>query len=107
VANEFTRNELVQALRTLGPRLLRDYFKPDPDLEKLIWESVTGNTFRSFQKLSKPPSDLFRTWAKSRLSFGVMEQFGLLKDQVTYDAFVDFHEAHLASYWHAEGRKPL
>lgn len=107
MAEEYTREELIQALRSHGPRLLRDYFRPDPDIHELIRSSVAGNTFRSFQKLARPPSEVFRAWAKSRLTFSVMEEFGQLKDQGEYDAFVALHAEHLARYWQSEGKRPL
>ncbi|MBP3955369.1 hypothetical protein J8F10_08760 [Gemmata sp. G18] len=107
MAEEYTRDELVRALQREGARLLRDYFKPDPDLEALIKNSVGANTFRSFQKMAKPPSEVFRGWAKSRLSYSVMEAFGAIEDQVAYDAFFESYAADLTRYWEAEGKRPL
>ena len=75
LARDYAPDELVQALRERGPKLLIAYYRPDPDLHALIHEAVEGNAFRAFQKLSPKPSDTFRIWAKARLSFSAMFDF--------------------------------
>ena len=106
-AEEYTRDELVRVLQAHGPRLMRGYFRPEADLDELIRCSVGGNTFRSFQKLAQPPSQIFRSWARSQLTFGMMQELGRIEDQVGYDSFVNFHSEHLTRHWLVEGRKPL
>jgi transcriptional regulator with XRE-family HTH domain len=104
---EYTRDELVQALREHGPRLLARFFQPCPDLEDLIRRSVAGYTFRSFRGLSRPPSELFREWAASRLSFSVMAELGEIRNQADYDQFLTDHAMDLTRRWKAKGKKPL
>jgi hypothetical protein len=90
---------LVESLRERGPKLLANYYRPDPDLHALIHESVEGNTFRAFQKLSPKPSDTFRIWAKARLSFSAMFDFGAVQTQEEYDALIAAHLRSLHSQW--------
>jgi hypothetical protein len=104
---EFTREELVHALRSQGRQLVQAYFEPHENLEFLIRQSVGGNTFRSFQKMSRPPSEVFREWANARLSFAVMDDLGQISDQAGYDAFINGHADHLSRHWHVEGKRPL
>ncbi len=99
LAREYTPEELVESLRNRGPKLLADYYRPSPDLHALIHEAVEGNTFRAFQKLSPKPSDTFRIWAKARLSFSAMFDFGAVATQEEYDALLLGHLRSLHAQW--------
>jgi putative zinc finger/helix-turn-helix YgiT family protein len=107
MCREYRRDELVRALRTYGPRLMRQFFQPCADLKELIQCSVLGSTFRSFRGLSRPPSRIFREWAASRLSPSVMAELGQIKDQTQFDQFASACATSLAQHWRAEGGKPL
>ncbi len=99
LARDYAPDELVQALRERGPKLLIAYYRPDPDLHALIHEAVEGNAFRAFQKLSPKPSDTFRIWAKARLSFSAMFDFGAVTVQEEYDALLEGHIRNLNQQW--------
>ena len=106
MAREYTRDELLRALREHGPRLMEQFFQPGPDLDDLIRRSVGGNTFRSFQNLARQPSLVFREWAAARLSSS-MSTMAAIADQGGYSRHMEDHARHLAKYWLAEGKKPL
>lgn len=99
LAREYTPEELVTALRERGAKTLTAYYKPDPDLHALIHESVEGNALRAFQKLSPKPSEAFRDWAKARLSFSAMFDFGAVATQEEYDALLEGHIRNLNQHW--------
>ena len=99
MARDYTPEELVTALRERGPKLLTAYYRPDPDLHALIHEAVEGNALRAFQKLSPKPSDTFRAWAKARLSFSAMFDFGAVASQEEYDALLEGHIRNLNQHW--------
>ena len=83
------------------------FFQPCPDLKDLIWESVSGSTFRSFRIPSRHPAKLFREWAASHLSFSVATELREIRDQSRYDRFLSDCAKRLARYWLAETRTEL
>ena len=106
MAREYTRDELLRALREHGLRLMVQFFQTYSDLDDLIRRSVGGNTFRSFQKLARQPSVIFREWAADRLS-SRLSTTAAIEDESGYARHLEGHARHLTRYWLAEGKKPL
>ena len=106
MAREYTRDELLRALREHGPRLTEGFFRPCPDLDDLIRRSVGGSTFRSFQKLARRPSVVFREWAADRLSSS-LPTMAAIADESGYAHHLEGHARHLTRYWLAQGKRPL
>ncbi|MCI0536551.1 MAG: hypothetical protein L0Z50_15130 [Verrucomicrobiales bacterium] len=106
MAHEYTCDELLRALREHGSRLMEQFFQPCPDLDDLIRRSVGGNTFRSFHKLARQPSVIFREWAADRLS-SILPTMAAIEDEIGYAHHLDEQARHLTRYWRSEGKKPL
>jgi hypothetical protein len=105
-AREYTPDELLRALRQRGRQLAERFFQPCSDLDALIRWSVGGNTFRSFRKLSRPPSVIFREWAARRIA-PRMAALAAIRHETGYNQHLEEQASDLSQYWLQEGEKPL
>jgi diadenosine tetraphosphate (Ap4A) HIT family hydrolase len=100
-------DELIRSLRSRGPVLIEKFFRPEPDLERLIQRSVMGNTFRAFHKLKRQPSLIFREWATTKMTARKLSELSTASGQKEFDRLHRQLAADLARYWLAKGKKPI
>ncbi|GAQ95439.1 hypothetical protein TAGGR_2332 [Thermodesulfovibrio aggregans] len=84
-----SRDELIEYLRSEKTRIrANDFFsKRIPNIESVVREGVSGNTFRAFRKLPKKPSVVFREWGTKWIT-GAMERLQTINTEDEYEIFV-------------------
>ena len=102
---EYPPDELLAILRKDGPRLLEQFFVPEPDTDALIKQSVAGNSFRGFSGMQ--PAEAYRGWARGAMSFGAVADLGEVTAQEQYDALLDRRCRDLTKFWLAKTGKEL
>lgn len=106
-AQALSTEELLDSLRRQDPALVERYFRPEPELDRLIRRSVMGNTFRAFHKLKRQPSVIFREWATAKATSRKLTELSKARSQQEFDRLHRHLAADLARYWLAEGKRPL
>lgn len=97
MCQEYTPDELVSVLRQQGAQLCERYFRPNPDTDWLIVDSVRSNTFRSFAGQS--PSEIFRPWAHRQMGFAAVAELGEVTNQSQMDSILDRRFQDLTAQW--------
>ena len=60
-----SEREIITTLQLKRPVLDSWFIKKISNLNQVVYESVSGNTFRAFQHLPHQPSVVFRDWAEN------------------------------------------
>jgi hypothetical protein len=101
--------EIIKALQNQRASLEHWFTRSISDLSQVVWESVSGNTFRAFAHMPHKPSVIFRNWAEAEFC-DTNDLISVLKDnsQEKYDEWTNELVNRLACHWnHMMGRAIL
>jgi hypothetical protein len=92
--------EIVEALQKHRPALEHWFSRSIHDLNIVVRESVSGNTFRAFAHMPQKPSVVFRKWAETEFC-NPNDLINVLKNksQEKYDAWANELVNRLAHHW--------
>ncbi|OIP31136.1 MAG: hypothetical protein COW04_03490 [Deltaproteobacteria bacterium CG12_big_fil_rev_8_21_14_0_65_43_10] len=92
--------EIVKALQKQRASLEHWFTRSISDLNQVVWESVSGNTFRAFAHMPHKPSVIFRNWAEAEFR-DTKDLINVLKDnsQEKYDEWTNELVDKLACHW--------
>jgi hypothetical protein len=102
------KEELIARLRADAESLASWFETRYEDVESIVWDSGSSNTFRAFAHMPRPPSQVFYDWAERMLSDdGVVEQITNLRSERAYDFWLKGFSQNLSEHWRRKMRRKM
>ena len=91
---------LIRDLKGYWRRQSQQSVKVSTEWEEGIRRAVAGNTFRAFRKMPRPPSRVFREWARESLvTRGFFEELNTISSQKEFDKWLRRLVGGFRRYW--------